>query len=56
MKRDLRDPEVLGKLLMKMQKTYPDMSAPDRADLLEQLSSTNIIPDTNGNGHGKWAS
>lgn len=34
MKRDLRDPEEIGKALIAMKANFPNKSAPERADLL----------------------
>jgi len=46
---DKRDPQALGEALAKLKETYPNMSAPERADLLEDISH-NYSNVSNGNG------
>lgn len=50
MSRDLRPPEAIGDALEKLKELYPDMSAPERADLLETFSINIAVSNSNGNG------
>lgn len=51
MKRDLRLPEDLGKALTELKQSFPKMSAPERADLLERFSANaSALASINGNG------
>lgn len=51
--RDIRNPEFLGSALEKLKQLFPDLSATERADLLEDQFSLQTLVSPNRNGHDK---
>lgn len=49
--RDTRDPEKVGIAIAKLRETHPELSAPQRHDLIEEIYHATLYAATASNGN-----